>query len=79
MILDPFFFFSSRSIEDRYKAICHAARTRSVLSLGLACYKKLDGKVSVVSLNPVQLQVFCVTEYILPPSVGGQYVPGAGV
>lgn len=61
-----------RDIEDRYKSISNAAKTRSILSLGLSCFKYRGEKASengekVFLVQTFNILTLCSEDYIVEP------------
>jgi len=66
-----------REIDDRYCSVCEVAKTRSIISLGLSCFKRQhesdsDGKFKETNTSTFLVQTFnifvlCSETYVVEP------------
>ena len=61
-----------RSVDVRYQEICEVAKTRSVISLGLSCFKMLAPNSESIDSGCFQVQTFnitllCSENYVVEP------------
>lgn len=65
---------NSQAVDDRYKNISEVAKTRSIISLGLSCFKKNDSlknessKNLEFSVQTFNLMALCAEDYLVEPS-----------
>lgn len=65
---------NSQAVDDRYKNIGEVAKTRSIISLGLSCFKENDSSTNGNSKNidfsvqTFNLMALCAEDYLVEPS-----------
>jgi target of EGR1 protein 1 len=61
---------NSQAVDDRYKNICEVAKTRSIISLGISCFKLSEMKKDESSKNlnfsvqTFNLMALCSEDYL---------------
>jgi len=70
------FCLCCREINDRYLSICEVAKTRSIISLGLSCFKlqntsdsgdKSEGVTNGFLVQTFNILVLCSDNYVVEP------------
>jgi len=66
-----------RDVDDRYRSLCEVAKTRSIISLGLSCFKQQlesdsddpskETNVSIFLVQTFNIFVLCSETYVVEP------------